>query len=304
MRQQEGGCESVALRDSGHVEDRRWREACVTVVVVSHESGHILGNCLDSLPIDSEVIVVDNASSDDSVSVAQRRGARALAMDDNVGYARACNLGARAASREFLLFLNPDVRLETGAVAALAAAAARYPNAAAFAPRLIRSDGSVFYRDYSVLCQAPLNGTRPRREPVGDCSVPMLVGAALLCRRDAFFAIGGFDERIFLYYEDDDLCLRFRQAGWSLVHVHDAVARHEEGASSRPGRAGAYFRSHHWAVSRSYVSRKHGVPFDPAHERRKAILRGCMAALRGAVDRRDRYFGLASGYRSVIEGRQ
>jgi N-acetylglucosaminyl-diphospho-decaprenol L-rhamnosyltransferase len=273
----------------------------VSLVIVSHESGHVLGDCLSCAPADCEIIVADNGSADDSVNIARRCGARVLRVGENAGYARASNLGAAAASGEFVLFLNPDVRLERGAITALVAAARRYPGAAAFAPQLVNPDGTVFYRDYSLLCSAPRNKSTPKRPPVGDCSVEMLIGAALMCRRQAFIAIGGFDERIFLYYEDDDICRRLRQAGWSLVHVHDAVVRHEGGKSTRPGCAGTYFRSFHWAVSKTYVSRKHGVPLNPALEWRKAIVRGWMAALRGNLERRERYFGLASGYKAVMQ---
>jgi GT2 family glycosyltransferase len=132
----------------------------------------------------------------------------------------------------------------------------------------------------------------------------MLLGAALFCRRALFLELGGFDERIFLYFEDDDLCRRIRNAGWSLVHAHDAVARHGQGNSTRPKAGLTHFSSFHWAVSKSYVTRKHGVPFNPAVEWSKAIMRGCLAALRFNSARRERYFGLAAGYLSVLRAKR
>ncbi len=272
----------------------------ISIVIVSYNSGHILGECLGGLPDTAEVIVVDNASSDDSVSVAQRYPVRLISLPENVGYGPACNVGAEAASGDFILLMNPDVRFEPDTIAKLAEAAGRYPGAAAFAPRLLKPDGSVVFQDSSILCPPPHNKSKPKHVPAGDCCVEAMSGAAMLCRREAFLGLGGFDERIFLYYEDDDLCRRMRQAGWSLVYVHGALGRHEHGKSTRSKKGGTYFRSFHWAISKCYVTRKHGVAFHPPIEWFKSVMRGSLAALRFNPERRERHFGLAAGYWTVI----
>ncbi len=272
----------------------------LSIVIVSHDSGHILGGCLSQLPSAAEIIVVDNASSDNSRSVARSCDAQLISLGENVGYGRACNIGVRAASRELVLIMNPDVRLEPDAIAKLTEAADLYPEAAAFTPRLIEPNGEVVFHDASVLGGAPRKKRKDKSAPTGDCSVEIISGAAMLCRRDVFLNVGGFDERIFLYYEDDDLCFRLRKAGWSLVYVNAATGRHDHGKSTRNGRAATFFRSFHWAVSKAYVTRKHGVPFHPRIEWFKATLRGCFAALRRNSTRRERYFGLAAGYRWAI----
>ena len=276
------------------------KNPAISIVIVSYNSGHILGECLGRLPDAAEVIVVDNASSDDSICVAEAHSVRLISLPENVGYGRACNLGAEAASGEFVLFMNPDVRFEKGSIARLAEAAELYPGAAAFAPRLVKPDGGIVYQDSSILCPPPHNKSKPRHIPAGDCCVEAMSGAAMLCRREAFLGLGGFDERIFLYYEDDDLCRRLRKAGWSLVYVHGALGRHEHGKSTRSKKGGTYVRSLHWAVSKSYVTRKHGVAFHPAMEWFKSLLRGSLATLRFKSERRERYFGLAAGYWSVL----
>jgi N-acetylglucosaminyl-diphospho-decaprenol L-rhamnosyltransferase len=274
----------------------------ISIVIVSYNSGHILGECLGRLPDTAEVIVVDNASSDDSIRVAGNYPVRLLTLPQNVGYGPACNVGARGASGDFVLFLNPDVRLEAGSIAKLAEAAEQYPGAAAFAPRLLKPDGSIVFQDSSILCPPPHNKSKPKHVPAGDCCVESMSGAAMFCRKKAFLGLGGFDERIFLYYEDDDLCRRLRKGGWSLVYVHGALGRHEHGKSTRDKKGGIYFRSFHWAVSKSYVTRKHGVAFHPAVEWFKSILRGSLAAVRFNSARRERYFGLAGGYWTVMAG--
>jgi N-acetylglucosaminyl-diphospho-decaprenol L-rhamnosyltransferase len=274
----------------------------ISIVIVSHNSGHILGECLERLPEAAEIIVVDNASGDDSVRVAEGYPVRLIGLPENVGYGRACNRGAEAASGEFILFINPDVRLEPGSIARLAEAVERYPGAAAFAPRLLKPDGSIVFQDSSILCSPPHNKSKPKHQPAGDCCVEAMSGAAMFCRREAFIGLGGFDERIFLYYEDDDLCRRLRKAGWSLVYVYGALGRHEHGKSTRSRKGAIYFRSFHWAVSKAYVTRKHNIAFHPAVELFKSIIRGSLAALRCNSQRRERHFGLAAGYWAVMTG--
>jgi len=220
----------------------------ISIVIVSYNSGHILGDCLQQLPANAEIIVVDNASSDDSGAIASEHNARVISLPENVGYGCGCNVGARASSGEFILFLNPDVRFEPDAITKLIDAANRYRSAAALTPRLIEADGSIFFRDSSIISPAPHNSNKPKWSLGGDCSVDTLSGAAMFCRRDAFLSVGGFDEKIFLYYEDDDICRRLREAGWSLVYVYDAVAGHEHGTSTRPKKGSEFFRSFHWAI--------------------------------------------------------
>ena len=276
------------------------KDPAISIVIVSHNSGHILGECLGRLPDSVEVIVVDNASSDNSVRVAGSYPVRLLTLPQNVGYGCACNRGAEAASGDFIFFMNPDVRLEFGSIARLAEAAEHYPGAAAFAPRLLKPDGNIVFQDSSILCPPPHNKSKPKHRPAGDCCVESMSGAAMFCRREAFLGLGGFDERIFLYYEDDDLCRRLRKAGWSLVYVHGALGRHEHGMSTRSKKGGTYFRSFHWAVSKAYVTRKHGVLFHPPVEWLKSVIRGGLAALRFNSERRERHFGLAAGYWTVM----
>jgi len=106
-------------------------------------------------------------------------------------------------------------------------------------------------------------------EPEGDLCANFLSGAVLLLRKPAFEAIGGFDPNIFMYFEDDDLSLRLRQAGHALVRVNAARARHIGGGSSGPSDAVLRFKQWHFAWSRLYIERKfngaaaawrHGLP--------------------------------------------
>jgi GT2 family glycosyltransferase len=275
----------------------------LTAVVVTYDSAHALPDCLGALRREGvPAIVVDNASGDGSAELAERLGARVLRNAVNEGYGRANNRGVAAADTPLVLIVNPDVVLDEGAAAALVAAANRYPEAGALAPRLIEADGRLFFQARSLLSPYLHNEAGIERLPEGDCCAPFLSGAALLVRRDAFLALGGFDEKIFLFYEDDDLCRRMADAGHALIHVHAAVARHGRGRSSAPA-PGRIFRARwHQAWSRAYVSRKYGLA-DPA----PAMLARNAAKAFGAAlvlnrRRMARYGGSAAGALAALRG--
>ena len=229
----------------------------IEAVVVTHDSADILPACLAAMTREGvPVIVVDNDSRDATVAVAEAAGARVLRMARNEGYGRANNAGVAASEAEFVLIANPDLVLDEGAVEALLAAARVYPDAGLLAPRIVEEDGRFFFQSRSLLSGFLRNEKGVACLPEADCCAPFLSGACLLVRREAFRAIGGFDPAIFLFYEDDDLCRRFSDAGHALVHVDGAVARHGRGKSSAPA-PGRVFRSRwHQAWSRAYVSRK------------------------------------------------
>ena len=239
--------------------------ADLVAVVVAHDSADALPGCLSALAREGvPAVVVDNASRDASATVAEATGARVLRNSRNEGYGRANNLGVRAAEgARHVLIVNPDVRLRPGAAAALRAAAAAWPDAALLAPRIVEPDGRFFYQPRSLLAPYLTNPRGRRDPPSGDACAPFLSGACLMVERALFLDLGGFDEAIFLFYEDDDLCRRVAEAGRALVHVHGAEAEHGRGRSSAP-RRGSVFRSRwHQAWSRAYVSRKYGLP-DPS----------------------------------------
>jgi GT2 family glycosyltransferase len=236
----------------------------VTAIVVAFDSAHALPECLGALrAVEVPVIVVDNASTDETVAVAEGQGARVIRNARNEGYGRANNIGARAAESEFILVVNPDVIVEPGAVASLLDAAQRYPDAGFFAPQIVEPSGRVFFQPHSLLASYLTNPTGKLALPEGEACAPFFSGACFLIRRDLFLSLGGFDKNIFLFYEDDDLCRRVADAGSALIYVPQAVVRHGRGRSSTP-KPGRIFTSRwHQAWSRAYVSRKYGLP-DPA----------------------------------------
>lgn len=214
----------------------------ITAIIVTYNSASVLEPCLVALrQAGVHICVVDNASADDTVAMAQAAGAEVIANPRNEGYGRANNIGARAAKTPFLLFINPDAVVTEGAVPALLQAAKANPSAALFAPVLKEPDGTL---------------SRERPGLLGA----YLSGACLLVAREPFLRMGGFDEQIFLFYEDDDLSRRIRDAGKGIRVVEGARVRHVLGGSSgKRGGKGQFVVRYHQAWSRFYVARKYGI---------------------------------------------
>ncbi len=217
----------------------------VAVLVVNWNGGDLLRQCLESLARQrrrpDHIVVVDNASSDDSLDLAAAalRDVQLIRLPANVGFARANNIAARAADRfDLLALLNPDAFAEPEWLDALVTAADREPAVAAFASQMVLASAPDYLDgagdSYHVSGRAWRNGHRARRAnwPAGDVEVFAPCAAAALYRRAAFDEVGGFDEHYFCYFEDVDLGFRLRLRGHHCVYVHAAVVRHMSSALS------------------------------------------------------------------------
>ncbi|MBD0290363.1 MAG: glycosyltransferase family 2 protein [Thermoleophilia bacterium] len=239
----------------------------VSIIIVSHNCRDYLERTLRAVTGRAyEVVVVDNASSDGSVELV-RAGfpdVRLLALETNRGFGAANNAAMHVAHGRYFLLLNPDAWPLDDAVERLAAFADEHPRSAVVGPRLVNEDFSpqrsvfgyplrplslaawtAFPHAVSGLYTASKrlrngNGLSPpdpegRTNGHGGAVAPseFLSGAALLLRRDAVEAVGGFDERFFMYSEETDLIYRLRQAGWCVDFCSDAEFVHIGGASTR-----------------------------------------------------------------------
>jgi len=277
----------------------------LVAIVVAHDSAEVLPACLTALAGQHvPAIVVDNASRDASAALAEESGAQVIRNTRNEGYGRANNRGVRAAeTAEHVLIVNPDVILRPGAVDALLAAARTWPDAGLLAPRLVEPDGRFFFQPRSLLAPYLTNPAGRLALPQGDACAPFLSGACLMMPRRLFLDLGGFDERIFLFYEDDDLCRRIAESGRALIHVHAAEALHGRGRSSAPERGRVFRTRWHQAWSRAYVSRKYGL-LDPSLA---TLMTNLPKALLSALVLRrsglERYGGSAAGALAFLRGR-
>ena len=225
-----------------------------TVITVTYNSAQVIAGMLESVPPDTQVIVVDNASTDDTARLVDGRPNVSLVRSaQNIGFGRACNLGAARAESEFLLFLNPDARLETGALKALEREADMRPALGAANPLISDAKGRARLKMSSVLPIPDLQ--RPAPDRAGR--MPVLSGAALFMPRAVFEEVGGFDPAIFLYHEDHEICCRIREAGHELWHLPSARVTHAQGTGSPRVAATAHWKGYQMARSRYYVIEKH-----------------------------------------------
>jgi N-acetylglucosaminyl-diphospho-decaprenol L-rhamnosyltransferase len=222
----------------------------LAAVIVTHNSAHVIGNLLDSLPaaldgLTADVIVVDNSSSDGTAELVAGRGDCRLVRSPNVGYAAGINRGvAEVPDAPAILVLNPDVRLHNKCVPPLLAAL-RQPGVGIVAPQVRSAQGSLelsLRREPTILRAIGLTRTRlpvfseyvaERAEYGKPRIVDWAVGAALLMSRACFDALGGWDESFFLYSEETDLSLRARDAGLVTRYEPAAVVTHIGGQSGR-----------------------------------------------------------------------
>jgi N-acetylglucosaminyl-diphospho-decaprenol L-rhamnosyltransferase len=167
-------------------------------------------------------------------------------VDENLGFGGACNVALQEVETPLIAFGNPDVRLATGALSTLADVICADDSVAVAGP-LWSLDRPTIRRNSGLLTD--LIGATPRLmlryvrrwsrdmpvEMAGDAvvDVPFVVGAFMVCRCDAIRAVGGFDSRFFLYYEEEDLCRRLRASGWKIMVAKAALAEHAVSASSR-----------------------------------------------------------------------
>jgi len=249
-------------------------------VVVTYNSGGCIEACIDSLlasPAVDQIIVVDNASSDGTLDVVRVRDARitTVALEKNVGFGAAANIGAARVTAPVLGFVNPDASVSTGTIETLVAALQENPSVWAVGPALLNSRGAREYsaRGFPSEWSTLLNRryfdmfSRSRRgelrrflmldhDRTARFECDWVSGALFFIRAADFRAVGGFDERFFMYYEDADL-FRRRPEGRPVLFVGGAVATHAIGGSSRrlPIRAGAWRVASSWRYYRKHVRR-------------------------------------------------
>ncbi len=224
--------------------------ATVAVVIPSWNSAALLPRCLDSLVTQGcelELLVVDNGSRDGSVELLGERGVEHLVLPRNVGFAAAVNLGAARVGAELILALNADTVLEPGCVAALREEIVADPRLGGAAPRILQLEGAATEPDAARLYstgQALSADGRAFEQGAGEAQLAAhlrphevfgVCGAACLLRRELFDRLGGYDERYFAFYEDVDLNVRARIAGWRFAYAPAATVWHVGNASWQAG---------------------------------------------------------------------
>jgi hypothetical protein len=265
----------------------------ISIVVVSYNVCALLQRCLASLPAYAEVIVVDNASDDGSVQMVRAKFAhvQCLALPDNRGFSAAVNHGVAHAQGDAVLLLNPDTQLPTGALMAMAEALGASVDAGAVGFRQTDADGHF---QLAVGPRPSMLGELGRKFVQGRLDaktlwlgraldwalrrrtqVAWVAGSSLLVWREAFAAVGGFDARYFLYFEDIDFCLRLRAAGYAVYYDPRVTVLHHRGASAakRPGPAMQAYRHSQALFWRTHQGRLAGAAVAAYAAMRRAAAR-------------------------------
>lgn len=191
-------------------------------------------------------IIVDNASMDDTCAIvrAELPSARLIENKENIGFAVACNQALAQVSTELALLMNPDATIDEAGIDSLMQALASYPDAAIAAPFFTHSKRG-----------------RPTKLEGNIVSAPFVSGAIMLWRMGLMRKIGFFDPAFFLFYEDDDICIRTRRAGYRLLVISGVTGFHTPGQSCAAGEALNRLKLQSFSWSRLYFTKKYyGAP--------------------------------------------
>ncbi len=230
----------------------------IFTIIVNYNAGALLRACIESLlasPLDIVIVVVDNASSDESLDdLPVLPQLRIIRNPTNVGFAAACNIGVAKSSGSYLFFLNPDCVVEPDSVARLLQALEEHPDAGMAGGLLVDPDGTEqgggrraiptpwrsFVRAFGL---QRLSGRWPRlffdfhlhkqALPNRAVEVEAISGACMLVRRAAIQDVGKWDEGYFLHCEDLDFCMTMRAKGWKILFVPEVRIVHDKGGCSR-----------------------------------------------------------------------
>jgi N-acetylglucosaminyl-diphospho-decaprenol L-rhamnosyltransferase len=259
----------------------------LAIVIASWNVASLLANCLRSIPagaegLDYQVIVVDNASSDGSADMVARDfpAVRLIRNTENVGFGKANNQGICAGQGRYVLLLNSDTSVPAGSLTELVRFMDQHPDAGACGPRLLRPDGmpqpyafggdpTLGYLLVRGLKQVLFH--RYLHDWTTDMvqEVDWVSGACLLVRRQAIEQVGLLDESIFMYFEDNDWCLRIRRAGWkiyynpqvSIVHIGGQSLAQHPAARHVYHRSLTYFYAKHYGLLARLLLRVGLLPY-------------------------------------------
>jgi GT2 family glycosyltransferase len=222
-----------------------------------------------------ECVVVDNSSSDHSVSYIQSEypWVKVIEIDENVGFGRACNRGIEVSDTPYILLLNPDASLSCEAVRHLVDFMDQHPRARICGPAVIEPSGALqtaggLPTPWKILLKPlwPRWAARGQRRVVpGEApfKTDWICGSILILRKSLIEEIGGFDPRFFLYFDETDLCYRALQMGWEIWAVGESVGKHVNAAAARATNKrmmGDVIAEHYFESRFYYVVKHYGWP--------------------------------------------
>ena len=242
----------------------------LSIIIVNWNVRDLLDRCLASVyaikpELSVEVIVVDNASQDNSVAMVQEKYPRTIliANTENAGFCRGNNQGIAVSRGEIVALLNPDTEVRSGAMESMVSVLRTNPNAGIVGPTLLTSEGrpepngtrfpttayelgKAFRLERFLGIEYDFTGYDDPERPKTVWNVDVVCGACMVIRRAVLDEIGGLDEQLFMFYEETDFCLRAHRAGWNTVYLPAAHVYHHWMGSVRQDEIRAarrFFRS-------------------------------------------------------------
>jgi len=206
----------------------------VSIIIVTYNSAPSIGDCLKSVQeqqdVQREILVIDNASSDETINVVRGSRVNPILIEnrENVGFGRACNQGFAASQGRHIYLLNPDAQLiGSNGLATLCRALTEHKGWEMAESRVASTTGEW---------KRPATAYPDQSHAGKDFSalpgkIAWVVGASMIIRREVYSELGGFDPEFFLYSEETDFCLRLRERGYEIGFVEEAAVRHIGGAS-------------------------------------------------------------------------
>lgn len=246
------------------------RELSLTIIIVSWNVKHLLRDCLisihENINIDYEIIVVDNASSDNTQEMfCEFSHVNFIGLDNNLGFAKAVNIGISQSRGDYILLLNPDTKIFKNSIETMKKFLEMNEKAGAIGPMIIEIDGqvqgsarkfpsykTVFFGRKSLLQKIAKKCKYSKTEipclhhyEKTPLEVDWISGACLMIKTDAINDVGILDERFFMYWEDADWCFRAQKQGWKIYWLPTAKIEHIGGESSKksPYKSILYFHN-------------------------------------------------------------
>jgi GT2 family glycosyltransferase len=229
----------------------------VTLISVTYNSRGRVDLMAHTLRPFRNVVVMDNASRDGTATALASAvpHARVIAGERNLGFGAGINAALRETETEFALVINPDCAIDTHSTAVLVETADQYPSMVLASPQIVTPDGRPEISfDWAHPLGTPSCAYVP---PDAPASTMLLSGCCLFMRVPHFKAMGGFDERFFMYFEEKDICRRAIARGYDVILEPSARASHVGGASSTPSWRVEHIKLRHYARSKRLFMAKH-----------------------------------------------
>lgn len=226
----------------------------LSIIIISWNTKQLLYDCLESIykttnDVSYEIIVVDNASSDGSVEMVKNEFGKVILIENdvNMGFARANNVAFPQAVGRYVLLLNSDTVVLPGSLDLAVAFLDKNSDVGALTPKILNADGSIqhpcyvkepslgteFFDSFELGRIFKLKRTDTSPAEAAVCEVAHACGCSLFFRKEALDKVGYLDERMIFSFEDADICIRIRRAGWRILYYPESKIVHFGGGSSR-----------------------------------------------------------------------